>query len=723
MIEEIKIDGTGNIIEFLKSIQSRLDATEKSTTEFQESVAGTLSKYQKQLNSFSLTNFYQQLGMVSQGLESVSAPGMQFNSNLSELSALTGTTGAELDKLGSQARNSAKEFGGNAAASLNNYKVLLSRLGPDIAKNQTALAGMERNVQILSKTMGGDATGAVDALTTAVLQYNVDLSDPTKAQAEMARMMDIMANSAKEGAAEVPQISAALKVAGVQAAQSKVSFEETNAAIQTLAAGGKEGSEAGVALRNILGKMAGEDVIPKEAAAKLKALGVDMRVVSDTSLPFTTRLRELKKAQSDATIMAQVFGVENAASANILLNSVDAQDQLREKITKTGGAMEQAKIVMESSAEKMARMKARIDDVKIGFFEATGGATAYLGPINEIMMTMTSFAPIYNASKTAVIALATAQGRATLMEKGKLIVDNASAIATKAVTAAQWLWNAALAANPIGIVITAVAALSYAVYGYTKVMDQQTAAQRLNTEVKKRALEKTIEERAEVDKLFTTLKNAKKGTDEYKDAMAQLDQKYPGFLAKYKDHEGNIRNIAVAEKELIKQIMMRGEAEALAEMTKESYKKKLESKTKELSFNDKVIMTSQGWSEKQYRKGLEIQAENEIKQLSKQQLDLQAKMNKSGISKPNNSKTGSNTSAITASEATTSITNPGGYSGGGARTASGGNAEMKNINVRIDQLVGNLTVSTTNLSESTAKIKEIVTEALVGAVRNFETSM
>lgn len=46
---------------------------------------------------------------------------------------------------------------------------------------------MERNVQILSKTMGGDSAGAVDALTTAMLQYGVDLSNPIQTQKEMTK--------------------------------------------------------------------------------------------------------------------------------------------------------------------------------------------------------------------------------------------------------------------------------------------------------------------------------------------------------------------------------------------------------------------------------------------------------------------------------------------------------------------------------------------------------
>jgi TP901 family phage tail tape measure protein len=293
---------------------------------------------------------------------------------------------------------------------------------------------MERYVQILSKTMGGDAAGAADALTTGMLQFGVDLSNPKTAAAEMAKMMDVMANSAQAGAAEVPQISAALKVSGVAAKQAKVSFIETNAAIQALAAGGKEGSEAGMALRNVLGKMAGEDVLPKEAVAKLKDLKVNMSIVSDTSLPFTTRLRELKKAQGDATIMAQMFGTENAAAANILLSSVDAQDKLAQQIGKTGGAQAQANIVMESTAEKMARMKAAIDDVKLGFFEATGGVTAYLQPAMEVMTTVNSFAPVFGAAKTAVMALATAKGREALMERISTVASKSEILISIAVS-------------------------------------------------------------------------------------------------------------------------------------------------------------------------------------------------------------------------------------------------------------------------------------------------
>ncbi len=205
-------------------------------------------------------------------------------------------------------------------------------------------------------------------------------------------MMNVMAAGAKEGASEVPQISAALKQAGVQALNSKVSFEETNAALQALAQGGKTGSEAGVALRNVLGKMSGIDVVPKSAQAKLEALGVNYDIVSDKTLPFTTRLRELKKAQGDATIMAQVFGVENAAAAEILLRSTDYQDKMTEKISGTNVATEQAGIIMSSYSEKVAKAKAWFSDLGISIFGVTQHILPFVDRLSGAVMVMANLA-------------------------------------------------------------------------------------------------------------------------------------------------------------------------------------------------------------------------------------------------------------------------------------------------------------------------------------------
>lgn len=325
---------------------------------------------------------------IASEFNKINAPGAAFNAQLKELEAITGVTGDALEELGDKGRATAKAFGGDASAMLKSYKGVLSRLGPDIGKNQDALELMGVNIATLSKTMGNDAVGAMDALTTSMLQFGVDLSDPMQAAEQMGIMMNIMAAGAKEGAKEVPGISAGLKVAGTEALKARVQFSEANAALQALAQGGKTGSEAGTALRNVLGKMAGIDVVPREAAEKLQALGVNYDIVSDKSLPFTTRLRELAKAQGDATIMAQIFGTENSAAAEILLRSVDYQDQLRDKITGTNTATEQATIIMSGYNERMSRVKAWFNDLAIGMFDVTSRLTPFVdGLAGAVMVT------------------------------------------------------------------------------------------------------------------------------------------------------------------------------------------------------------------------------------------------------------------------------------------------------------------------------------------------
>lgn len=435
----------------ISGVQKIIDTTEER-----------FNKLGNRLNKFSAIDMMaidQSAQQIKRGFEDFNKTSMTFESGLAEVEAITGVTGDGLDKLGTKARESALAFGGEATDSLNTYKTILSRLGPDIAKSPEALEKMERNVRTLSKTMNNDAVGSVDALTTAMLQYGVDLSDPIAAQEEMARMMNVMAAGAKEGAAEVPSIAGALKVAGVQAKQSNVSFVETNAVLQALAAGGKEGAEAGIALRNVLGKMAGEDVLSKDAITKLDALHVNMKIVSDTSLPLTTRLRELKKAQGDATIMAQMFGTENAAAASIMLNSVDAQDALQKKIEGTNAAEEQAQVIMNTSAEQKSRMNAVWNDAKIAIGEYTTAMEPYIAAGANSISVMANMKNAHDGYKLAMGGVKTMLGlaeNATMLTTAKtLILSGATGVAS----AAQWAWNAALTANPIGLVIVGVAAL------------------------------------------------------------------------------------------------------------------------------------------------------------------------------------------------------------------------------------------------------------------------
>jgi len=709
----ININVEGNIFVQLNQLKQEFVSLNKKVAEIEGTSENSFAALKKSVSKISMVSITEGIQNVTQAFSEINAPGLAFGSSMAELSALTGVTGSQLKELGESAKQSASEFGGSASASLETYKTILGRLGPDIAKNKEALTGMEKNVQILSKTMGGDSAGAVDALTTAMLQFGVDLSDPMKATGEMSKMMDVMANSAQEGAAEVPSIAAALKVSGVALKQAKVSFTEANAAIQALAKGGKEGSEAGMALRNVLGKMAGEDVIPNEAAEKLKKLGVKMKIVSDTSLPFTDRLRELKKAEGDATIMEQVFGEENAAGAKILLDSVDAQDELRGKIGKTGGAMEQANIVMESTEEKVKRMNAVMENMKITIFESTGGWSAYLTPVSDVARQISAFVPVVSLARSGISKITSAF---------KFQKD-----ATEKAGIAQKVFNMISNMNPYVRIATLILAAGGGILALASAFNKASAAEQTNAKIKDLVAEKTVNERTEVTILFDRLRNAKKGTDDYNKALKDLNDKYPDLIDKFDLHKGKIDDINKAEQYLMSTIQKRAEVEARAEV----YKEMVADNIKEQNRIDQMKREGKGYSSfsngivwgkdsvKDSQKALE-EKKRAAKALLKQL--VADEKNKANEEPDSPDATDLNPPAIPG-------LNPPGKpkpktdSGNETVTATGGGGEKRNINVRIEKLVDKIEIHTSNVKTGLSDIKKQVTEAMVSAVRDFEIAM
>lgn len=389
---------------------------------------------------------------ITQKFSEAAQVGANYEKSLLDVAAITGITGDDLDKLGDKARNLAKEFGGTATDNLATFQTILSRLGPQIGESDEALAKMGSYANTLAKTMGGDVVGATDALTTSMLQFKVNLDDPIAAAAEMERMMNVMAAGAKEGAAEVPQIAQALVQAGGAAKLSNVSFEETNAALQALAQSGKYGAEAGVGLRNVLIKMNAPSALSKEATNMLAAYGVNMQKVSDTTVPFAERLKELQKIGQNTDALAAVFGAENIQAAQGLINTAQAQAELTEQISGTNVATEQATIVMSGWSEWMGRCKAWLDDLKIGSFSFTKVLGVVGDSLGGVISTLGDMGSAYSGLAPVVKALGG-------WLKQTVVVQKLMVVWTKAATAVQWLWNAALSANPIGIIIVAIGAL------------------------------------------------------------------------------------------------------------------------------------------------------------------------------------------------------------------------------------------------------------------------
>ncbi len=152
-------------------------------------------------------------------MDDLIAPGVALNSNMAELSAITGVTGQGLKDIEMAARSTAKTFGTDASDNVESYKLILSQLSPEIAKSSEAMKMMGDNVNILSKQMKGDTVAATNVLTTSMNQFGVSTKDPIAAAKIMADMMNVMSAGAQAGSAELPQIQSALEQVGMVAKQ------------------------------------------------------------------------------------------------------------------------------------------------------------------------------------------------------------------------------------------------------------------------------------------------------------------------------------------------------------------------------------------------------------------------------------------------------------------------------------------------------------------------
>lgn len=397
---------------------SQMSQNAETFTKKAENVCEVCEKWAGRLAKLNLASDY--LQNVSGVLKDIGSGAVTLDSQMHDLSAVAGVTGEGLKTIEGYARSSAKAFGTDASVAVQGYKLILSQLSPELGKCPAALKAMGDAIQTTSKLMGNDGTAAAEVLTTAMNQYGVSLADPMEASRKMAEMMNVMAAAGQAGSAELPAIKAALEQCGMASKAANVSFEETNAAIQVLDKAGKKGSEGGVALRNTLSILSQGRFLPKDTREELERAGIDVLALGDKSKSLKERLELLKPVLNDSALFSKLFGMENANAARALVQGTEQLGQFTEAVTGTNSAEEQAATVMESTAEKRARFRQQIEDIKISFTQLTGGVFAWVAasaaaPLSQLTPV---FIGIYKGVRLAMsLNYAAALGRVATMAR------------------------------------------------------------------------------------------------------------------------------------------------------------------------------------------------------------------------------------------------------------------------------------------------------------------
>lgn len=280
------------------------------------------------------------------------------------------------------------------------------------------------------------------------------------------------------------------------------------------------------------------------------------------------------EAYREATSIDTEFNVQN----NTVQASLEkAKNRFNELVVSLG---EKLQPVMKYAISTTS-MLVRVLDQVISFVTKNGTALASLTLAIAAYSAAAHFATIKTKLMTAARVVDTAILNA---ERAVLLLFSAATYALSGNLAkarvAMRAFSAAVASNPIGLVVTAIAALIPLIIKLCQHTETYTDRANKLIEKSRQVSEATMREQAEIDKLFGALKGAEKGSEQYLSVKNRLISQYGKYLSGLIDEKGEIINLAQAYDTLSRAVQrsaqLRGLTDAKEELGKQYYSEQTE---------------------------------------------------------------------------------------------------------------------------------------------------
>lgn len=554
----IKITLTDKISDGLKKIKSMFDGVTSSSRQ----ATSQTDKFRSICDKLKATDFvavaekFERLGEVVAG---AAAAGLQFRQSVADLSSITGIAGRDLEELAERSRAIGRESGLGADTAARAYSLLASQI--EISRiGMKGLNELAEQSVTLAEASGMSLDAAANALAATVNQFGLSAD-------EAGRVTNVLAAGSKYGAAEIEDLSDSFRIAGATASAMGLSVEATAGALEILSQANLKGHESGTALRNIIIRLNTE-------------LGVDL---GETSLGKA--LEALQPKLEDAAYLTKVFGVENIAAAQFLIQNARAVDEMTAKVTGTNTAMEQAAVRTDTQMHKYMQIKAVLEDLKITLTEHTGILApiamvaaenaqaiamlrlAFGGLRGGVVRAVVGIAGMVRATATATRNFVLYGGAARGAAAGSALLGTAARGAAAGVGMLGVALRALLVSTGIGV---ALMALGAAVSAFTD--DTEEAAQAAESVADRydSVKESMAGVRAQMESDLATLKNWKGSKEEEAALVDRLNNRYGetmGYFASVADwYKALTENSAAWCRQMENEARMRKLADEAAEI-------------------------------------------------------------------------------------------------------------------------------------------------------------
>lgn len=383
-----------------------------------------------------------------------------FDSAMSRVAAVSGATGSDFDKLRDKAREmgAKTKFSATEAADAMNYMAMAGW------KTEDMLSGIE-GIMYLAAASGEDLATTSDIVTDALTAFGLTAEDS-------GHFADVLAAASSNANTNVSMMGETFKYCAPVAGALGFSVEDTAEAIGLMGNAGIKASQAGTSMRSIMTNLTGD--------VKLSGAAIGDVTIATTNADGSMRslsaiLADCRVAFGGMTEAEKANNAETLVGKNAMSGFLALMNAAPEDIAKVSGAVNNCKDAAKNMADTMQDnlegqltiLKSQLQELAISFGDLLMPAVRSIVSGLQGMVDVLNAMPDGVKQVIMIIALLAAALRPVLIIIGKVIsaVGTIMTIVPKlagvinTVKTAFGALNAVMLANPIAIVIAAIAAL------------------------------------------------------------------------------------------------------------------------------------------------------------------------------------------------------------------------------------------------------------------------
>lgn len=401
--------------------------------------------------------------------------GMEFDSAMSQVAAVSGATGEDFDLLREKAMEmgASTKFSASEAAEAMNYMAMAGW------KTEDMLGGIE-GIMNLAAASGESLASTSDIVTDALTAFGLSAEDS-------GHFADVLAVASSNANTNVSMMGATFKYVAPLAGALGYSVDDAAVAIGLMANAGIKAEQAGTSLRAILTRLstnAGQTSTSLGALDVLtRELGVEFYNVDGSTRDLMDVLLDSRDAWSGLTEEEQVnyattiAGQEAMSGWLAIMNAAPADlEKLSSSITDANGAaLNMANIMQDNLAGDLTIFNSTLEGVQTTLFDKLSPAlregTQFMtdlaksaqefieeGGIEKIIQLFTDLTPVISGVTAAVVAYKAAMAISSIVDAATKTVKAYQA-ANEGATVAQALLNTTILKNPFALIVSLIASV------------------------------------------------------------------------------------------------------------------------------------------------------------------------------------------------------------------------------------------------------------------------